>query len=158
MRAPPRGTLDQAVAVENRMDGALGRNPDVTVEPANQTHADLTSAPVRLLAFEADDQALELLRQLVGVADRPPRTVAQRLKPMFLVAIENLVAGFPGYSEIPAHVRHRLAVQQASDKPQALLHDRTRFPRHQHLPPKGEKCYPCVRYEVSPMSRVGHQM
>jgi hypothetical protein len=40
---------------------------------------------------------------------------------------------------------------------QALLHHRTRFPRHQHLPPtKGEKCYPCVRYEVSPMSRAAH--
>jgi hypothetical protein len=28
------------------------------------------------------------------------------------------------------------------------------LPRHPHLPPKGEKCYPCVRCETSPMSRV----
>jgi hypothetical protein len=25
-----------------------------------------------------------------------------------------------------------------------------------HLPPKGGKCYPCVRYEVSPMSQAAH--
>src|SRR6266700_834217 len=31
-----------------------------------------------------------------------------------------------------------------------------RVPGVRHLPPKGEKCYPCVRYEVSPMARVSH--
>lgn len=29
-------------------------------------------------------------------------------------------------------------------------------PDHQHLPPNGKKCYPCVRYKTSPMSRVAH--
>lgn len=28
-------------------------------------------------------------------------------------------------------------------------------PRHQHLPPNREKCYPCVRYSPSPISQVG---
>ncbi len=27
-------------------------------------------------------------------------------------------------------------------------------PRHQHLPPKGERCYPCVRYVLSPISQA----
>ncbi len=40
------------------------------------------------------------------------------------------------------------------DKAKAFFHHRTRFPRHPHLPPKGEKCYPCVRYEMSPMSQA----
>ena len=48
--ARPAATLDQAVAVEDRMDGALGRNPDVAVQPADQELADLAGAPVRLLA------------------------------------------------------------------------------------------------------------
>jgi hypothetical protein len=39
--ARPAATLDQAVAIENRMDGALGRNPDIAVEPPNQELADL---------------------------------------------------------------------------------------------------------------------
>src|SRR5256714_13852828 len=54
--------LDQAVAVENRMDRTLGRNPDVAVEPPHQELADLACTPVRLLALEPDDQALGRLR------------------------------------------------------------------------------------------------
>ena len=51
-----------------------------------------------------DDQALDLLRQLVGVAHRPPGAVAQRLEPVLLVAIEDLVAGLAGDAELPAHL------------------------------------------------------
>ncbi len=77
--ARPAAALDQAVAVENRMDGAFGRNPDVAVEPPDQELADLARTPVRLLGLEPDDQALDLLRQLVGIAHRPPRAIAQGL-------------------------------------------------------------------------------
>src|SRR5205085_8274319 len=84
--------------------------------------------------------------------------IAQGGQPVLLVAIEYLVTGLTRYPEVPAHVRHCLAVQEAGDKAKAFFHDRTRFPRHQHLPRKGEKCYPCVRYEMSPMSRAAHQM
>ena len=50
-----------------------------------------------------------------------------------------------------------LALQQPGDKAKAFFHHRTRFPRHPHLPPaKSEKCNPCVRYEMSPMSRAAH--
>src|SRR6266536_3210197 len=154
--ARPAAPLDQAMAVQHGMDGTFGRNPDVARQPADQQLADLARAPVRLVAFEPDDEGLELRGQLVGVADRPARAVAQGRKPVLFVAVENLVAGLAGDAELPAHVRHGFPVQQAGDKAQAFLHHRTRFPRHQHLPPKGEKCYPCVRYEVSPMSRVAH--
>jgi hypothetical protein len=44
-------TLDQAVAIENRMDGALGRYSDIAVEPPDQELANLARAPVRLSAF-----------------------------------------------------------------------------------------------------------
>src|SRR5512135_3703720 len=138
------------------MDGAPGGNPHVAGQPPDQKLPDLACAPMQLLAFEPDNQARNRLRQLIGVAHRPPRTVAQGLKTVLLVAVENLVAGLTRYTELPAHVRHGLTVQQAGDKAKALFHDRTRFPRHQHLPPKSEKCYPCVRYEVSPMSQAAH--
>ena len=153
--ARPAAALDQAVAIEHRMDGALGGNPDIAVEPPDQQFADLAGAPVRLLALQPDNQALDLLRELVGVAHRPPGAVAQGLKPVLLVAIENLVAGLAGYAELPADLGHGFPVQQAGDKAKALFHHRTRFPRHPHLPPnKSGKCYPCVRYELSPMSRA----
>ena len=153
--ARPAAALDQAMAIEHRMDGAFGRNPDIAVEPSYQQLPDLARAPVRLLGLEPDNQALELLRQLVGIAHRPPRAVAQRRQPVLPVAIENLVAGLAGYAEFPADVRHGLPVQQAGDKAKAFFHNRTRFPRHPHLPlAKSEKCNPCVRYELSPMSRA----
>ena len=68
MMARPAATRDQAVTVERRMDGAFGRNPDIAVEPPDQEFPDLAGAPVRFLGLEPDDQALNLLRQLIGVA------------------------------------------------------------------------------------------
>ena len=103
-RTMPRAAaaLDQPVAVENGMDGALGGDPDIAVEPPHQEFSDLAGAPVRLLALEPDDQALDLRRQLVGVAHRPPRAVAQCLQAVFLVAVEDLVAGLARDPELPA--------------------------------------------------------
>jgi hypothetical protein len=89
---------------------------------------------VRLLGLEANNQALDLLRELVGIAHRPPRAIAQGSQPVLLVAVINLVAGLAGYAELPADIRHSLPVQQAGDKAKAFFHDRTRFPRHPHLP------------------------
>jgi hypothetical protein len=81
------------VAVEDRMNSAPGRDPDVAIEPPDEEFADLAGAPVRLLALEPHDQALDRLRQLVGVTHRTARPVAQGRKPVLLVMIENLVAG-----------------------------------------------------------------
>src|SRR3546814_2144943 len=65
-------------------------------------------------------------------------------------------AGLSGYPERPAHLCHALAVQKPSHKPQTFFFHRTLLPRHQHLRPNARKCYPCVRYKTSPMSRVAH--
>src|SRR5664280_1945088 len=35
--ARPAAALDQAVTIENRMDGAFGRNPDIAIEPPHQS-------------------------------------------------------------------------------------------------------------------------
>src|SRR5439155_22562855 len=105
-------------------------------------------------ALGRDDQALDLSRQLVGVAIRPARTVGEGLETVFLIALEDLVAGLARNAERTTDLAHRFAVQQLSDKPQALVHHRTLLPRHPRLPRKGERCYPCVRYDLSPMSRA----
>src|ERR1700751_1647629 len=152
---PPRD-FDQAVPVEHGVDRALGRNADVAVQSADQTLADLTRTPMGFLALRHDDQVLDLLRQLVGVANRPARTVGQGLETVFLVALEDLVAGLARNAKRATDLAHRFAVQQLSDKPQALVHYRTLLPRHPRLPHKGERCYPCARYDLSPMSRAAH--
>src|SRR5947208_612326 len=56
------------MAIEDRMDGAFGRNPDIAVEPPDQQFPDLARAPVRFFGLEADDQALDLLRPLTRFA------------------------------------------------------------------------------------------
>src|SRR6267142_6896646 len=129
------------------MDRAFGRNPDIAVKTPEEELADLACAPVRLLSLQPDNQSLDRLRQLVGVAHRPARPIAQRLQPVLLVTIENLVAGLTGYAEIPADVGHSFAIQQAGHKAKAFFHHRTRFPRHPHLPP-------AKRRKVLPMCPV----
>jgi hypothetical protein len=94
----------------------------------------LCAPPVRLLALEPDDQAFDLLWELVGIAHRPAGPIAQGGQPALLVTIENLVAGLAGDAELPAHLGHGLPVQQTANKAQAFFHHRTRSPRHPHLP------------------------
>src|SRR5215467_2125837 len=108
------------------------------------------------LALDGDDARLELRRQLIGEPHRPSRSVAESLKPVLFVPVEDLVSGFAGNAEVPAHLGHRFAVQEAGDKSQAFVHHRTLFPRHPHPPQKSGKCNPCVRYGMSPMSRAAH--
>src|SRR5579862_7305369 len=158
--ARPTDQLDQAVPVQHGVDGALGRDADVAIQTPNEQLADLAGSPMGLVALEADDQALDLLRQLVGVSHRPPRAVAQGLEPVLLVAVEDLVPGLPRDPELAADLRHRLAVQQPRDEPQTLVHHRTLLPGHRHLPPgmPGGRCHPCVRYDLSPMSRAAHAL
>jgi hypothetical protein len=89
---------------------------------------------MRLLLLEGDDLLFDLERQLVGVAHRTPRAVAQGFNPLILITSEDLVAGLAGDPKLPAHLAHRFAVQQPGHKPQALVHRRTLLPRHRHLP------------------------
>jgi hypothetical protein len=58
------------------MDGAFGRNPDIAVEPPDQQLANLARTPMRLVGLQADNQGLDLGRQLVSVTDWPPGAVA----------------------------------------------------------------------------------
>ena len=54
------------------------------------------------------------------------------------------------------HLAHALAIQQTGNESQTFFHYRTLFPRHQHLLSDDKKCYPCVRYEPSSISRAAH--
>jgi hypothetical protein len=93
------------------MDGALGRDPDITRQATHQELPDLAGAPMGLVPLEPDDRALHLVRQLVGIAHRPARAIGQGLQPVLLVAIEDLVAGLARYAELPTQMAHLLAFQ-----------------------------------------------
>src|SRR5690242_16016819 len=108
--AGPAAALHQAMAIENGVDRAFGRNFDVAIEPAHQELTDLARTPVGLVTLQPDNQALELLRKLVGVAHRPAGPIAQSRQPLLPIAIVNLVTSLAGYAEFSAHIRHRLPV------------------------------------------------
>jgi len=110
------GTLDQAVAIEHRMHGALGRQAHVAGKFAKQQFPDFAGAPMRLVALEIDDQPLQLIRQLVGIAHRPARAISERVEPLILVAVEDLVAGLAGNAELAAHLAHAFALEKTGDE------------------------------------------
>src|SRR5688500_8509496 len=106
--------------------------------PGSGPGTSLPGAPVRLVPLQPHDRPLDLVGQLVGVADRAPRAIGERLEPVLLVAVENFVAGLSGYPERPAHLAHSFPVQKTGHETKTLLHHRTLSPRHQHLPPKAK--------------------
>ena len=53
------------------MDGAFGRNPDISVKPPDQEFADLARAPVRLLGLELDNQPFPAPRFIDPASGRP---------------------------------------------------------------------------------------
>lgn len=82
--ARPAERFDQAVPVEHGVDRALGRHAQVAVQPPDEQFADFARAPVGFFALEGDDQALDLARQLIGVAHRPARASLRASSPCSL--------------------------------------------------------------------------
>lgn len=105
--------------IKHRMSGADRRSVHIGVQ-ASQPFLDLRSTPARLVLLEADDQRLDLHRQLIGVAVGPARSVGQALDPRAVVSIEDLVAGLARHAEIAADARHLLPIEQPGDELQAF--------------------------------------
>src|SRR6202040_2319007 len=100
--------LDQSVAIQQRMDGALGRDGDAGESP-DQALADLTGAPRGVFALHVQDKVFHLKGKLMSIAIGTAASVRQPLNTAFLVAIEDLIAGFARNAELPAQLGHRLA-------------------------------------------------
>src|SRR5438067_5313970 len=104
--------LDETMAIEHGVDGAAGRNLDLTGKATQQTFADLACTPVGFLPFEMENGSLYLRRQLVAVTPGPTRTVGQRFQTEFFVTVENLVAGLARDSKLATQSGHLLPIQQ----------------------------------------------
>jgi hypothetical protein len=79
------------VAIEDGVNSALGGHSDITREATDEQLADFASTPVRLVALGADDQRLDLRRQLIGVADRPAGAIGECGGTLLAIAGEHLV-------------------------------------------------------------------
>src|SRR6202166_2937461 len=109
--AAPGHALDQTMAIQHGMDGASGGDPDIAGQAAHQQLPDLAGAPMGLVPLQADDRGFKLLRQLVGIAHRPPRSVAQGFQAMLLVALEDLVPRLAGDAELARSEEHTSELQ-----------------------------------------------
>jgi hypothetical protein len=61
----PATALDQAVAIEHRVDGAFGRDGN-TGKPADQALADFSSTPAGVLVFHIQDKVFHLERKALA--------------------------------------------------------------------------------------------
>src|SRR5215831_19368010 len=151
--ARPDGMADQAVAVEQGVDGAHGRDFDPVWQSSQQALADLACSPMGFLAPGCDDCRFDLFRQLVGIAEGPARPIAEAFQTAFFIALKDLVAGFSGNPELAAQRGHALPVLEPDPKTHAFVHHRSFLPGHPTTAPSGEKsvthvsgtlCYLCV--------------
>ena len=88
------------------------RNTHIAGELPDQHLPDRPGAPMRLVPLGLDDQPLDRPRQLIGIANRAPRSIGQSLYAFLLIAIENLVAGLSRNPECISHIAHAFAVQE----------------------------------------------
>src|SRR5260221_12308732 len=102
--AQAAATLHQTVAIQHRVDGAFRRDGDAG-EPAEQALADLTGAPVAMLALHVQNVVLHLKAKVAGIAKGTSAPIGQSLHPAFLRAIEDLVAASAGDSALPRLLR-----------------------------------------------------
>ena len=96
------------MTIEQRMDGAVGRNFDPR-KSAHQALANLSCTPGGVLALHVQDVVLHLKRQLVRIVMWTPASIRESLNAAFLIAVEDLVAGLTRNPKLPAKFRHRLA-------------------------------------------------
>src|SRR5687768_12077499 len=137
--------VHQVVTVEDRMDRA-DRWQVRARKLLPELFAKLGGAPARVLALQADDRGFNRRRQPIRLPVRAVAAIAKRLDPAIFVAVEDLVPGLARNPELGAQRRHLLALEQAGDKPESLVHDVTLLLRH--APSCGGKVSP-IRSEYA---------
>src|SRR5688500_514071 len=116
---------------------------------------DLRRAPARILPLQADDGRFNRRGQAIRLAIGPPAPIGECGEAGVFIAVKNLVAGLPRDAEFGAQRRHLLALEQAGDKPESLVHDVTLLPRH--APSCGGKVSP-IRSEYAVTCRSGRTL
>jgi len=128
------------MAVEDGVDGT-DRGAQHLRIPAPEAFSDLRRLPAGILALERHDQRLDLHREPVGLAVRPPAPVGQASEAAVFVAGVDLISGFTGDTELPAEAGHRFAVEPPGNESEPFVHDVTLLPGHDLLPQR-EKVLP----------------
>src|SRR4029453_9265404 len=152
---PPSAAMaHQVVAIEtgvNRTDGRRGR----ACKLLPKFLPDLGRAPARVLPLQPHDRGFDGRWKPIRLPVRAVAPIAERLDPAVFVAIEDLVPGLARNPELGTQRRHLLALEQAGDKPESLVHDVTLLPRHAPswrgqsvTHPLGIRCYLSLRKDM----------
>src|SRR3954470_20382957 len=156
----PLPPFHEAVAIEHGMDRTDGRQLWRRRLPP-QLLANLRCAPGRVLPLQPDNRRFQLRRQSVRLTIWASTAIAERRDAAILVALEDLVACLPRDPELRAQRRHLLALEQAGDKPESLVHDVTLLPRHAPswwgqsvTHPLGIRCYLTLRKDTLSLGLV----
>src|SRR2546422_11766016 len=96
------------MAIEHRMDGALGRDGN-SGESAQEALANLAGTPAGVLPLQVQDEFFHLEGKLIRIAVGSSASVRHPLPPTLLVATEDLVACLARNLNPPAEIRHWLA-------------------------------------------------
>ena len=102
-----------------------------------------------------NDQRFDPQWQLVGVPIGAARAIGEPLHPAVAITLQDFVAGLARDRELLAQPRQRFTIQHPRDELHPLVYDVTLLPRHLCSPAKGQKCHPCLQYEMSPLSQEG---
>src|SRR5271155_4124077 len=124
------GSSDQSMAIQDGMNGAASWDFHFRGQSSKEALPDLAGAPVRFLALGRYDGRFDLLGQLVGIAVGAPGPIREPLQSAFLIALKDLVAGFPGDLKLAAQRRHALPVLEPNHETYAFVHNRTFLPWH----------------------------
>src|SRR4029450_11388595 len=92
-------------------------------DPAAESSPDLRCPPVGVVPLQPDDLRFQRQRELVRVAVRTTAPVGETVDAIVLIPLVNLVARLARDSELSADRGHLLAIQQAGDEPETLVHD-----------------------------------
>jgi hypothetical protein len=119
----------EIVAIQHGVDRADGRQVRARELPP-KLFPDLRRAPAWIFSLQAHDRGFKRRRQPIRLPVRAVAPIAEGLGPAVFVAVEDLVARLARNPELRAQRRHLLALEQAGDKPESLVHDVTLLPRH----------------------------
>jgi len=125
--------------IQDGVDGAASWDFDFARQSSKEALPDLAGAPLRFLAFGSYDGGFDLRGQLVGIAVGAPGPIREPLQSTFLIALEDLIAGFARDPELAAQRGHAFAVLEPNYESHAFVHNRTFLPWHSTRPPSGQK-------------------
>jgi hypothetical protein len=115
--------------IQDGVNGAASRDFHFTGQSTKE-RSRILRAPSGFLAFGGHDGGFDLFGQLIGIAVGAPGPIREPLQSAFLIAFEDLIAGFAGDLKLAAQCGHALAVLEPNDKTYAFIHNRTFLPCH----------------------------